>query len=255
MTFASSVCPPHSSTAFSIGFMDRIKPRVECEINRRLNFCEKKTARFNSRFVENPDRKNYAFQMSEDPGLLIKRAIKALGKSQGWLAGEMKVSDNAVSKWVLGGGRVAKEHIPKLCGLLSLDPSIFLGEQLDPSKKPEELAEPPSAPEETNPEEQAEQIIEAVRAILRIAKLPEDCLGAPDSLRAALASKEPLERYSLAEIEATLRELHQDKPAAFRNAHPDELFGALAGNLRNKGHEAPEAEKQASNVHPLPTKG
>lgn len=252
MTFASSVCPPHSSTAFSIGFMDRIKPRVECEINRRLNFCEKKTARFNSRFVENPDRKNYAFQMKEDPGLLIKRAIKALGKSQGWLAGEMDVSDNAVSKWVLGGGRVAKEHIPKLCGLLNLDPSIFLGEQPDPSKKAEELTAAPTTQKEASPTEQAEQIIEAVRTILRIAKLPEDCLGAPDSLRAALTAKEPLERYSLTEIEETLHGLHQDKPAAFRNAHPDELFSALAGKLRSKGQDYAETEKQPPDPMQVP---
>lgn len=191
--------------------------------------------------------------------LYLKHIKHGLGWSQATFADryDMGLQGN-VSHYLDGRQRLNLVVARKFASAMGLPISSFsprLAEENDAYELAATKAETPQAAEQApTPAEQAEQIIEAVRAILRIAKLPEDCLGAPDSLRTALASKEPLERYSLAEIEATLRGLHQDKPAAFRNAHPDELFGALAGNLRNKGHEAPEAEKNPSNVHPLPTK-
>lgn len=156
----------------------------------------------------------------------------------------------AVQQWEKEGGTAPKRTRLKLAAkaLQVTEEYLLFGDDAQGE------AETPKLDLQTNPEEQAEQIIEAIRAILRIANLPEDCLGAPDSLRSALATRGPLERYSLAEIEETLRGLHQDKPAAFRNAHPDELFGVLAGKLRNKGRETPEAKLQPLIAQHIPTK-
>lgn len=182
-------------------------------------------------------------------GQRVKAARLAAGLKQGPLAKAAGISQPTLSE-IESGAYESSTRTPQLASKLGVS-ALWLAQGKGP-RTPEATKQPQAADPSTTPEEQAEQIIEAVKAILRIAKLPEDCLGAPDSLRAALAAKEPLERYSLTEIEETLRGLHQDKPAAFRNAHPDELFSALAGKLRSKGQDYAETEKQPPDPMQVP---
>jgi transcriptional regulator with XRE-family HTH domain len=69
--------------------------------------------------------------MTEKVGKKIAAALTRLEKSQGWLAGEMGVSDNAVSKWVRSG-KVAKTNIPKLAQLLGLSVDQLLSDTAEP---------------------------------------------------------------------------------------------------------------------------
>lgn len=63
--------------------------------------------------------------MVSKAGTAIKAALKNMGKTQGWLASEMDVSDNAVSKWVKTG-QIARENIVRVARLLELSPDDLL---------------------------------------------------------------------------------------------------------------------------------
>lgn len=66
-------------------------------------------------------------------GRLIKRQLELLDMTQGALAAEMEVADNAVSKWLYGGG-VARSNLARLAGVLKLsvddllNPGVALGQ-------------------------------------------------------------------------------------------------------------------------------
>lgn len=193
--------------------------------------------------------------------LFSEHITKRLGWSQETFAEKLKIGGQGNVSHYLGGRQrlnlVAARKFASAMGVPISSFSPRLAEENDAYELAAANAGTPQVAEPAHtPEEQAEQIIEAVRTILRIANLPDDCLGAPDSLRAALTLKEPQERYSLAELEETLRGLHQDKPAAFRNARPDELFSVLANRLRGEGKADPQnaTESPATNVASIPTK-
>lgn len=85
-------------------------------------------SRFNRRVVDGRihDSENQSMANSEI-GRLIRDRLRAMGKTQGWLAERMGVSDNAVSKWVKSGS-IARAKIVQLAGLLGVDPAALLDE-------------------------------------------------------------------------------------------------------------------------------
>ena len=88
MSFANAVCPPHAFDAFSTGFMSQIKPQVEFKINLKC--------------VEPSGSRGYSLRMeTRSVQRQIKDALKEKKLTQSKLAELCKVSDNAVSKWVL----------------------------------------------------------------------------------------------------------------------------------------------------------
>ena len=88
MSFANAVCPPHTWDAFSTGFMSQIKPQVEFKINLKC--------------VEPSGSRGYSLRMeTRSVQRQIKDALKEKKLTQSKLAELCKVSDNAVSKWVL----------------------------------------------------------------------------------------------------------------------------------------------------------
>lgn len=94
--------------------MPRIKPEVEFKINHRFVDIHP-LHRENQPMVKNPI------------GQLIRDQLKALGKTQGWLAEQAGVSDNAVSKWVKNG-QISRERIPRVARLLRIDPALLLSD-------------------------------------------------------------------------------------------------------------------------------
>lgn len=84
-------------------------------------------------------------------GTAIKAALSRMGKTQGWLASEMDVSDNAVSKWIKTG-QIAREKIPRLARMLGLYADELLPE-LDTGPSPgteyhARVSEPPDTASE-----------------------------------------------------------------------------------------------------------
>lgn len=61
-------------------------------------------------------------------GRLISLRLKEVGRTQRWLAEQVGVSDNAVSKWVKSG-KVGKEHAIEVSRLLGIELSSLLSEQ------------------------------------------------------------------------------------------------------------------------------
>lgn len=94
--------------------------------------------------------------MSAEIGKLIRSKLKSMGKTQGWLAEEMKspkrpsgLSINAISKW-MKTGKVARENVQQLADILGLSADQLLAgdsglelvlpgettiERLDPDEK------------------------------------------------------------------------------------------------------------------------
>lgn len=60
-----------------------------------------------------------------DIGKVIKDALKRLGRTQGWLAEQMGVSDAAVSKWIKLG-TIARDNVPHVADLLEIPASMLL---------------------------------------------------------------------------------------------------------------------------------
>lgn len=63
--------------------------------------------------------------MVSELGYFIKRRLKEMKRTQSWLAEEMLVSDNAVSKWVKTGS-ISRENFFVLVGILGPQGAPFL---------------------------------------------------------------------------------------------------------------------------------
>ena len=100
--------------------MKRIKPQVETKINQQL-------VEFESCVLENG-------RMENKIGRMIKAQLQALGKSQEWLAGEVGVSSNAVSKWIKTG-KVSRENAVVVADKIGLSVGQLLN---DEDAKPKE---------------------------------------------------------------------------------------------------------------------
>jgi SOS-response transcriptional repressor LexA len=90
-----------------------IQPQVETE--------------FNHWFVPASDTTPENQPMVNEVGKLIKDALFRMGKTQSWLAEQVGVSDNAVSKWIRTG-QISRENIPNVARLLGLYPDELLPE-------------------------------------------------------------------------------------------------------------------------------
>lgn len=64
--------------------------------------------------------------MASNTGKIIKDRLRDLGRTQGWLAEEVGVSDNAASKWIKGGN-ISPEKLPAVARLLGLSVDQLLG--------------------------------------------------------------------------------------------------------------------------------
>lgn len=188
MTLASSVCPPQSSTARSIEFMESIKPWVDLKFNHQSRSRLKKISRFNRGSMVVGKKPAYANEMDQTPGTLIKAALDRLGMKQGKLAEKMGVSDNAVSKWIKTGG-VETARIGKLCTILGIHPSVFIGEWKEAANDAECFGRPAQqAPEQDD--ELADNAAKAISALLRLARLAPDALGSRDEVVARLKGEQ-----------------------------------------------------------------
>lgn len=190
MTFASSVCPPQSSTARSIEFMESIKPWVDLKFNHQSHFRLKKSSGFNRGSMEAGHKPAYACTMTQNPGTLIKAALDRLNMRQGKLAEEMGVSDNAVSKWIKTGG-VETGRIGKLCSILGIHPSVFIGEWGEAASDAEASSRPASQ-EAHRDDAVADDVAKAIAALLRAVKLPVDALGSSDEVAARLKGEQSI---------------------------------------------------------------
>lgn len=61
-------------------------------------------------------------------GVVIKTRLEKLGKTQGWLAEELGVSNNAVSKWI-GTGKISRENSIAAARVLRMSVRELLGEE------------------------------------------------------------------------------------------------------------------------------
>lgn len=64
--------------------------------------------------------------MPANTGKIIKDRLGELGKTQGWLAAEAGVSDNAASKWIKGGN-ISPDKLRAVAKLLGLTVDQLLG--------------------------------------------------------------------------------------------------------------------------------
>ncbi len=97
--------------------MDNFMPAIEPQVNFAFNPA---SLRFRTRV-------DYDQLMveSQKTGSAIKAALRRLGRTQGWLAAEMDVSDAAVSKWIRKG-TIAREHVARVADLLEIPASVLL---------------------------------------------------------------------------------------------------------------------------------
>lgn len=80
-------------------------------------------------------------------GQVIDAALKRLGKNQSWLAEEVGVSDNAISKWKRTG-QISRENAVAVADLLALDLDVLLARRADTVEedRSEYSAEHPGVP-------------------------------------------------------------------------------------------------------------
>ncbi len=111
---------PRAFTAVSIELMRAIQPQVESEINYK----------FNLGYLAGQSVCAQTDAMNEDSvrGHRITLRLVVLGKTQGWLAEQLGISDNAVSKWISGKTRprgknleLAAKHLKCSQGYLTMD--------------------------------------------------------------------------------------------------------------------------------------
>lgn len=106
-------------------------------------------------------------------GSLIKNRLKELGKNQSWLAAEVGVSDNAVSKWIKTGN-ISRENIANISRILGIQVGLFMGAAASDPEKVKQLygAIPGLSPEESTLVESyraaSAEIKAAVLSVLRI---------------------------------------------------------------------------------------
>lgn len=65
--------------------------------------------------------------MTEKVGKIVRQRLRDLGKGQGWLAEELGVSINAVSKWCRTG-HISRGNIPKVAEKLQLSVAELVGD-------------------------------------------------------------------------------------------------------------------------------
>lgn len=63
-------------------------------------------------------------------GNAIRARLQELSKTQGWLAAELGVSNNAVSKWIKSG-KISRENALAAARLLEVSVEVLLGEERD----------------------------------------------------------------------------------------------------------------------------
>lgn len=90
--------------------MPSIKPQVEFVFNRE--------------FVQQSVEIMEHAMMTTELGDYIKSRLKAIKKTQGWVAEQLEVSDNAVSKWIKTG-KISRENFIKLLPLLGGKPPLL----------------------------------------------------------------------------------------------------------------------------------
>lgn len=100
--------------------MKNIKPQVDLNINRQL-------VEFESYSDDNS-------LMENKIGRVISRQLKLLDKTQGWLAEEANVSNNAVSKWIKTG-KVSRNNAVRVAEILGLSVGQLL---VNESEKPKD---------------------------------------------------------------------------------------------------------------------
>lgn len=128
--FARAPRPPTTSMTRSTGFtgMEPSQPQVDFTVNRSL------VVRLNPRF--------HAFDMSP-LGKTIKSRLKTLGKTQAWLAEQVGVSENAVSKWIKTG-EIARPNIKPAAEALGIPAAQLLDENPTPDMDERWHSYPPS---------------------------------------------------------------------------------------------------------------
>lgn len=82
--------------------------------------------------------------MSEQIAKRVKDRLQALGKKQQWLADELNVSINAVSKWTRTG-QISRQNIPLVAKKLGLPISDLVASHIEPAdqgaRQPDNLVE------------------------------------------------------------------------------------------------------------------
>lgn len=116
---ADTPLSPSISIAFSIAFMTNIQPQVDLKINYKLNRWL---------VADNIGLSNDA-DMDTLLGRRIKHRLKALEKTQSWLAGEMKCSDQAVSKWIKGKSDPSYSNLIEMARLLKCSAGYLAGDE------------------------------------------------------------------------------------------------------------------------------
>lgn len=98
--------------------ISQIKPQVESKFNRRV-IAYKLATRENG-------------LMTTETGLVIARRLAELEKTQEWLADQVGVSINAVSKWTKTG-KISRENAIKVAHQLGLSLNVLLGAPPEPA--------------------------------------------------------------------------------------------------------------------------
>jgi hypothetical protein len=70
------------------------------------------------------------YSMTSNLGTYIKSRIRELGKTQGWVAESLGVSNNAVSKWIKSG-KIGRENFFSLVALLGSENAPFIGDLIE----------------------------------------------------------------------------------------------------------------------------
>lgn len=113
---------PTRSMAFCIGvmFMKNIQPQVDKYFNYK----------FNSGLLQ-PNCIGWHDGIMEIPilGRRIKERLRAIGKTQAWLAVELGLSDEAVSKWVKGKGDPTLGNLRAMATLLGCSIGYLAGDE------------------------------------------------------------------------------------------------------------------------------
>lgn len=94
-----------------VSMIDPITPQVDSTVNQK--FVQLKPGVDDNHGMETP------------AGKIIKDALGKLGKTQAWLAEQVGVSDNAVSKWI-HKGQFSRENIPAIAKALNIDPNALV---------------------------------------------------------------------------------------------------------------------------------
>jgi plasmid maintenance system antidote protein VapI len=73
-------------------------------------------------------------------GTVIRARLQELSKTQGWLADELGVSNNAVSKWI-ATGKISRENSIAAAKVLDMSVEALLGEEMRHDARREDSAD------------------------------------------------------------------------------------------------------------------